>query len=47
MRIVDRGVGRLERDVAELIDTRDGSGMSSLAMPGHNGCILFAILSQL
>ena len=47
MRIVDRGIGRLERDVAKLIDARDGSGMSSLTMHGHNGCILFAILSQL
>ena len=46
MRIVDWGVRRLERDVAELIDARDDSGMSSLAMRGHNGCILFAILSQ-
>ncbi len=32
MRIVDRGIGGLERDVAELIDARDNSGMSSLAM---------------
>ncbi len=47
MRIVDRGVGRLERDVTKLIDARDGSGMSSLAMHGHNGCILFGILGQL
>ncbi len=47
MRIVDRGIGRLERDIAELIDARDGSGVSSLTMHGHNGCILFAILSQL
>ena len=47
MRIVDRGIGRLERDVTKLIDARDGSGMSSLAMHGHNGCILFAILGQL
>ncbi len=47
MRIVDRGVGRLERDVIKLIDDRDGSGMSSLAMHGHNGGILFAVLSQL
>ncbi len=44
---MDQGVGRLERDVAKHIDARDGSGMSSLAMHGHNGCILFAILSQL
>ncbi len=47
MRIVDWGIGRLERDVAKLIDARDGSGMSSLTMHGHNGCILFAILGQL
>ncbi len=47
MRVVDWGVGRLERDIAKLIDARDGSGMSSLAMHGHNGCILFAILGQL
>ena len=47
MRIVDRGIGRLERDVVKLIDARDGSGMSSLAMHGHNGCILFTILGQL
>jgi hypothetical protein len=46
MRIVDRGIGRLERDVTELIDARDNSGMSLLAMRGHNGCILFAILGQ-
>ncbi len=47
MRIVDWGIGRLERDVAKPIDARDGSGMSSLTVHGHNGCILFAILSQL
>ncbi len=47
MRIVDRGIGRWERDVAKLINARDGSGMSSLAMHGHNGCILFVILGQL
>ncbi len=46
MRIVDWGVRRLERDITKLIDARDGSGVSSLAMRGHNGCILFAILSQ-
>ncbi len=46
MRIVDRGVRGLERDVAKLIDARDDAGMSSLAMRGHNGCILFAILGQ-
>ncbi len=46
MRIVDRGIGRLERDVTKLVDARDDSGMSSLAMRGHNGCILFAILGQ-
>ncbi len=46
MRIVDRGIGRLERDVTKLIDVRDNSGMSSLAVRGHNGCILFAVLSQ-
>ncbi len=44
---MDRGIGRLERDVAKLIDARDGSGVSLLTMHGHNGCILFAILSQL
>ena len=46
MRIVDRGVRRLERDVTKLIDARDGSGMFSLAMRGHNGCILLAVLGQ-
>ena len=46
MRIVDWGVRGLERDVIKLIDARNGSGMSSLAMRGHNGCILFAILGQ-
>ena len=46
MRIVDGGVRGLERDVTELIDARNDSGMSSLAMRGHNGCILFAVLSQ-
>ena len=44
----DCGLGsqRVERDVTELIDARNGSGMSSLAVRGHNGCILFAVLSQ-
>jgi hypothetical protein len=46
MRIVDRGIGGLERNVIELIDARNGSGMFSLAMRGHNGCILLAILGQ-
>jgi len=46
MRIVDWGVRGLERNVIKLIDARNGSGMSSLAMRGHNGCILFAVLSQ-
>jgi hypothetical protein len=46
MRIVDRGIGGLERDVIELIDARNGSGVFSLVMCGHNGCILFAILYQ-
>ncbi len=46
MRIVDQGVRRLERNVTKLIDARNDSGMSSLAMHGHNGCILFAILGQ-
>jgi hypothetical protein len=43
---VDWGVGGLEGDVTKLIDARNGSGMSSLAVRGHNGCILFAVLSQ-
>ena len=43
---MDWGVGGLERDVTKLIDARNGSGMSSLAMRGHNGCILLAILGQ-
>jgi hypothetical protein len=47
MRIVDWGIGRLERDIAKPIDARDSSGVSSLTMHGHNGCILFAILGQL
>ncbi len=46
MRIVDWGIGRLERNVAKPIDARDGSGMSWLTVHGQNGRILFAILSQ-
>ncbi len=43
---MDRGIGRLEGNIAKPIDAGDGSGVSSLTMSGHNGCILFAILSQ-
>ena len=43
---MDWGVRGLERDVIELIDARNGSGVFSLVMRGHNGCILFAILCQ-
>ncbi len=47
MRIVDWGIGRLERNVAKPIDARDGSGVPLLTVHGQNGGILFAILSQL
>ncbi len=46
MRIVDWGIGRLERDVAKPVDARDGSGMFSLTVHRQNGGILLAILSQ-
>ncbi len=47
MRIVDWGIGRLERNVAKPIDARDGSSVLLLTVDGQNGGILFAILSQL
>jgi hypothetical protein len=43
---VDWGVRGLEGDVTKLINARNDSGMSSLAVRGHNGGILFAVLSQ-
>ena len=47
MRIVDWGIGRLERNVAKPIDARDGSGVPSLTVHGQNGGILFAIVNLL
>ncbi len=47
MRIMDWGVGRLERNVVKSIYVRNSSGMLALAMHGQNGCILLAIVDLL
>ncbi len=44
MRIMDWGVGSLERNVVKSIYVRDGTGVLALAMHGQNGCILLAIV---
>jgi len=46
MRIMDWGIGRLERDVIKSIDIRDCSGVLVLIMHGQNGSILFAVMNQ-
>ncbi len=46
LRIVDWGVGRLERDVIKSIDIRDCSGVLALIMHGQNGGVLFAVMNQ-
>ncbi len=45
MRIMDWGVGRLERNVVKPIYIRDSSGVLALAMHGQNGCIWLMIVS--
>ena len=46
MRIMDWGIGRLERDVIKSIDIRDDSSVLALIMHGQNGGILFAVMNQ-
>jgi hypothetical protein len=47
VRIVNWGIGRLERNVAKSIYVRDGSFMLALTMHGQNGGILFAVVDLL
>jgi hypothetical protein len=46
LRIVEWGVGGLERDVIKLIDIRDCSGVLALIMHGQNGGVLFAVMNH-